>query len=102
MEIFQITKNFPKEELYSLTSQLMRSSRSIPANIGEGWTKRKHENIFLRHLIDANGSCEEVKIWLDFARDFNYLDPEEYHKLTGEYREVGAMLNSLMKNWQTF
>lgn len=102
LEIFKITKSFPKEETYSLTSQLMRSSRSIPANIGEGWAKRKHENIFLKHLHDANGSCEETKIWLDFARDCNYVNVEIHERLTIEYKEVGAMLNSLMRNWKTF
>ena len=102
MEIFKIIKKFPREETYSLTDQIKRSSRSIPTNIGEGWTKRKYENIFLKHLNDANGSCEETKIWLDFAKDCKYIGIDEHNNLTRKYKEVGAMLNSLIKNWQTF
>lgn len=102
MEIFTLTKKFPKEETYSLTDQIRRSSRSVPSNIGEGWTKRKYENVFLRHLIDAQGSCEETKIWLDFAKDCGYLNSGEYENLLIKYKEVGAMLNSLLNNWQTF
>lgn len=67
MDVFQITKSFPKEELYSLTDQLRRASRSIAANIVEGWAKRHFVNIFKCHLLDAIGSCMEVKLWLDFA-----------------------------------
>lgn len=102
IEIFELTKKFPKEEAYSLTNQIRRSSRSIPVNIGEGWAKRKYENIFLRHLVDANGSCEETKIWLDFAKDCHYIDSEKHKMLTKKYNQVGAMLNALMKNWKTF
>lgn len=102
MEIFELTKKFPKEETYSLTGQIRRASRSVPANIGEGWAKRRYENVFLRHLVDANGSCEETKIWLDFSRDCKYINVKEHGKLTDKYNEVGAMLNSLMKNWRTF
>ena len=102
MEIFEISKSFPKEETYSLTDQLRRSSRSIPANIAEGWAKRKYENVFIRHLNDSLGSCEETKVWLDFACDCKYTKIEEYQRLVKGYSEVGAMLISLMKKWQTF
>lgn len=78
MKLFEITKKFPKEETYSLTDQIRRSSRSTPVNIAEGWTKRKYENVFIRHLIDSNGSCEETKVWLDFARDCQYIDTREH------------------------
>jgi four helix bundle protein len=102
MEIFGITKKFPKEEMYSLTMQIRKSSRSVPANIGEGWAKRKYENVFMRHLNDANGSCEETKVWLDFSRDCAYITVEQHDSIINRYNEVGAMLNSLMQNWQTF
>ena len=102
MQIFEITKNFPKEEMYSLTDQIRRSSRSVSVNIVEGWAKRKYENVFLRHLNDSNGSCEETKIWLDFAKDCQYIEIREYDKLMTKYNEVGAMLNSLMNKWQKF
>lgn len=102
MEIFKLTHEFPKEELYSLTSQLIRSSRSIPANISEGWAKRKHENIFKRHLLDAMGSVDEVKTWLDFAKDCKYISSEKHQELITKYGEVGAKLYNLHDNWQTF
>ena len=69
MDIFRITRTFPKEERYSLTDQLIRSSRSISANIAEGWGKRIYENDFKRHLTYAIGSLEETKVWLLFAKD---------------------------------
>ena len=102
MDIFFLSKKFPKEETYSLTDQIRRSSRSIPANIAEGWAKRKHENIFLTHLLDSNGSCEETKIWLDFAKDCGYISNDEHHGLFNQYNEIGAMLNSMLKTWHTF
>ena len=100
--IFDESKSFPKEETYSLTDQIRRSSRSVPVNIGEGWGKRKYENVFLRYLIDANGSCEETKIWLSFAKDCKYITAERYKNLFNGYNKIGAMLNSLLKNWKKF
>lgn len=102
MKLFELAKKFPKEETYSLTDQIRRASRSISVNIAEGWTKRRYENVFIRHLIDSNGSCEETKVWLDFAKDCTYLDTREHEDLFQRYNEVGAMLNSLIKNWQTY
>ena len=61
-EIFHLSKKFSKEEHYSLTDQIRRSSRSIPANVAEGWAKRHFENVFKRHLVDSIGSCDETKV----------------------------------------
>jgi four helix bundle protein len=102
MEIFEVTKKFPKDEVYSIFSQIRKSSRSIPANIAEGWAKRRYENVFLRHLNDSNGSCEETKVWLDFSKDCGYILSDIHTSLINEYNRVGAMLNSLMNNWKTF
>jgi four helix bundle protein len=102
MKIFEMTKNFPKDEIYSLTGQIRRSSRSVPANIAEGWAKRRYENVFLRHLNDSTGSCEETKVWLDFSRDCKYISSEDNEKMINEYNRVGAMLNSLTEKWTTF
>lgn len=102
MEVFWITKEFPKEELFSLTDQLRRSSRSITANIVEGWAKRKYENIFKRHLIDSVGSCDETKLWIKFALDCKYLQEEKYDNLIEHYNEVGRMLKGLHDNWKTY
>jgi len=102
MEIFETTKRFPKEETYSLTDQMRRSSRSVAINIREGYAKRKYEQVFIRHLNDSLGSSEETRGWLDFAKDCRYITKDEYKKLYDRYDEVNAMLYSLMNNWQTF
>ena len=100
MTIFEITKAFPVEERYGLTDQMRRSSRSIPSNLAEGWAKRKHPNVFRRHLLDAIGSCEEVKVWLDFASRCQYISKEKQVELQGQYAQVGAMLFSLENKWE--
>jgi four helix bundle protein len=102
VEIFEITKKFPKEEAYSLTDQIRKSSRSVAVNIREGFAKRKYEQVFIRHLNDASGSSEETKGWLDFSLDFRYISKEKHKQLYGRYDEVNAMLYSLMHNWQNF
>lgn len=102
MEIFLLTSKFPKEEVYSLTSQIRNSSRSIVANIAEGWAKRRYENIFKRHLIDAIGSCEETKVWIDFSEDCKYISNTEHQRLVQNYEELGKMLNGLLQKWHTF
>jgi four helix bundle protein len=102
MDIFWLSKNFPKDENYSLVSQIRNSSRSIPANIGEGWAKRRYENVFKRHLMDAIGSCDETRIWLDFSRDCGYIPEEGHERLAKGYDEVGKMLNGLFERWQRF
>jgi len=102
MEIFEITKRFPKEETYSLTDQMRKSSRSVAINIREGYAKRRYEQVFIRHLNDSLGSSEETRGWLDFARDCRYITEDEYKKLDDRYDEVNAMLYSLTNNWQNF
>ncbi|MEO8168914.1 MAG: four helix bundle protein [bacterium] len=102
MEIFRMSAKFPKEELYSLTNQLRRSSRSVPANIVEGWAKREYENIFKRQLIDATGSIEETKLWLNFALDCKYIGQEEYGQVISRCDEIGKMLHGLHDNWKTY
>ena len=101
-EIFEITKKFPKEETYSLTDQMRRSSRSVAINIREGYAKRKYEQVFIRHLNDSLGSSEETRGWLDFAKDCMYMTKDEHKRLDDKYDEVNAMLYSLMNNWQSF
>jgi len=101
-EIFEITKKFPKEETYSLTDQMRRSSRSVAINTREGYAKRKYEQVFIRHLNDSLGSSEETRGWLDFAKDCMYMTKDEHKRLDDKYDEVNAMLYSLMNNWQSF
>ena len=102
LEIFSLSKKFPKEETYSLIDQIRRSSRSIPANISEGFAKRRYENVFKNHLISAIGSGEETKTWLCFAHDFSYLSKEETERIKGKYTELGAMLYRMIQTWKTY
>ena len=102
MNIFEITKKLPKEETYSLTDQIRRSSRSVAINIREGFAKRKYEQIFIRHLNDAFGSSEETRGWLDLSLDCKYISKEEYEKLDKQYDELNAMLYTLLNSWQTY
>ena len=102
MEIFWLTRDFPKEEVYSLTSQVVRSSRSISSNITEGWAKREYENYFKQHLIHALGSNAETENWLRFAKDCNYISERERDKLDEKLNQVGKMITKLHQNWQTY
>jgi len=102
MEIFKITKKFPRDEQYSLTDQMRRSSRSVPANIREGFAKRKFEKIFIKHLVDAIGSSEETRTWLDFANKCEYLQNDDHERLNKGYDEITAMLFSLLNKWKSF
>lgn len=102
LKIFELSKKFPKEELYSLTDQIRRSSRSVTANISEGFAKRKYEQVFIRHLVDAIGSSEETKTWLSFAKDFTYLSLDNYEILDLQYTELGAMIYKLTNSWKNF
>lgn len=102
MDIFRLTRNFPKEEVYSLSSQIVRSSRSISANICEGWAKRHYESVFKQHLVHALGSCAETETWLDFAESCNYIADEQSNKLRKGLDELGKMLNRLHQNWKSY
>lgn len=102
MEIFEASKEFPKEEKYSLTDQIRRSSRSVTANIAEGFRKRQYPKMFVSKLADADGEATETQVWLDFARDCKYLPVERYADLVKEYEEVGRMLGSMMSTPEKF
>jgi len=101
LDIFKLTLNFPKEERYSLTDQIRRSSRSVAINIREGFAKRKYENVFTRHLNDSLGSSEETRGWLDFAIRCGYINQASHESPDSRYDEINAMLYRLMNNWKT-
>jgi len=92
IRITEITKNFPKDEQYVLTSQIRRSSRSIPANIAEAWAKRKYVKYFVAKLVDSYGEELETEVWLDMSRDFKYISIEMHEDLTNQYSEIRKML----------
>lgn len=100
LDVFNMTRSFPKEELYSLTDQIRRSSRSVPMNIREGFAKRKYQQVFVRHLVDSIGSSEETRGWLSFAKDFKYLSVDEYTQIDNSYDKLNSMIFNLMSNWK--
>jgi four helix bundle protein len=92
MNIFEISKRFPKEETYSLTDQIRRSSRSVRSNLSEGWRKRKYKAVFVNKLPDAEQEAAETQTWLEFAHACCYTDEETYGYLDKGYDEIFAML----------
>jgi len=102
MEIFEITQSFPKEEKYSLTDQIRRSSRSITSNITEAWAKRIYPKSFISKLSDSLGEEYETENWLDYSRDINYITLEIHSKLISNYDEIRKMLISMINNPEKF
>lgn len=102
MEIFWQTRKFPKEEIYSLTSQIVRSSRSVSANISEGWGKRNYEAVFKQQLVNALGSNSETQDWLDYALACEYISKEEHEQFSLKNDSIGKMLTKLYQNWKSY
>lgn len=102
MDIINASKSFPKEEKYSLTDQIRRSSRIVTANIAEGFRKRQYPKMFVSKLANADGEATETQVWLDFARDSEYLSPELHTELIRGYEDVGKMLGSMMSMPEKF
>lgn len=102
MEIFKESKKFPKEETYSLTDQIRRSSRSVCANIAEGYRKRIYPKHFISKMSDSDGECAETMVHLDFAKDCGYITEKVHKTITEEYLQVGKMLGSMMKSPEKF
>jgi len=98
MTVFKLSKDFPHEERYALTSQIRRSSRSICLNLREAWAKRRYEAHFISKLTDCDGENSETDSSLDFARDCGYLTVEQHGELTLLCQEIGGMLGSMIKN----
>jgi len=97
MRIFQVSKSFPDEEKYSLTDQIRRSSRSVCANIAEGWRKRRYPNAFISKLSDADSEAAETQVWLEFAFRCGYLDQNLFDELSKEYdRIMGKLVNMMV------
>ena len=98
MQIFEITKNFPKEEKYSLTDQIRRSSRSVTSCLAESWAKRRYEKAFVNKLTDSLGEENETETWLDYSRDCKYINIENHTEIMNGYDEVRKMLISMINN----
>lgn len=102
MKIFNESKSFPKEEKYSLTDQIRRSSRSVAANIAEGFRKRQYPKMFVSKLADSDGEATESQVWLDFAKDCEYLSLEKHAELIKGYEEIGKMLGTMISMPEKF
>lgn len=102
MEIFHLSKTFPSEEKYSLTDQIRRSSRSVAANIAEGYRKRQYPNAFSNKMSDSDAEGMETQVWLAFAKDCGYLSTDVCNRMIGEYQEVGRMLGNMILNPEKF
>lgn len=96
MEIFHITKKFPSEEKYGLTSQIRKSSRSVCSNLGEGYRKRKYEAHFISKASDADMENSETQVWLDFSLSCEYISKETHNDLTAKSEEIGRLLNDMI------
>jgi four helix bundle protein len=94
VEIYKLSKSFPKEETYSLTDQIRRSSRSVCANIAEAFRKRKYPKHFVSKLSDSEAEAAETQVWLDFALEFGYINIEQFNQLDEIYNQViGKLVN---------
>ena len=97
MRIFELTKGFPKEETYSLTDQIRRSSRSVCANLAEAWRRRRYEAAFVSKLNDAEAEAAETQVWLEFAVKCDYLDPSIARELYTTYDHIlGKIVNMIL------
>ena len=102
MALFELSRAFPREELYSLTDQLRRCSRSVCANLAEAWRKRRYEATFICKLSDSEGEAAETQVWIEYSVRCGYLDRERGTSLYQTYEEVIRMLVALIthpENW---
>ena len=102
MEVFELSKSFPPEERFALTSQIRRSSRSICLNLREAWAKRRYEAHFISKLTDCDGENGETESSLDFAYDCGYVSKQKHAELTAICAEIGKMLSGMMSKALSF
>ena len=102
MEVYEVSKGFPKEEKYSLTDQIRRSSRSVCANIAEAYRKRLYIKNFISKLTDSDAENSETTVWLDFAFKCSYLGKENRTQMLQESAEIGRLLNFMIQNPEKF
>ncbi len=102
MRIFEISKRFPPEERYALTSQIRRSSRSVGNNLREAWAKRRYDAHFVSKLTDCDAENSETDTSLDFARDCGYIVADEHLELVSQCDEVGRMLGEMLRRPEKF
>ena len=101
-KIFELSREFPAEERYSLTDQIRRSSRAVKAMIAEAWGRRRYKAVFVNKLDEALGEATETESWLDDARDAQYLSTEEFNALDSKYISIGQMLSRMIDRADDF
>jgi len=102
MRIFQLTKEFPAEEKYSLVDQIRRASRSVCANTSEAWRKRRYIAVFKNKITDSMQEASETQCWLEFSLACKYIEKDVFDSLDDEYEQIIAMLNSMERNAKKF
>ena len=102
MEIYEISKSFPAEEKYALTSQIRRSSRSVCLNLREAWAKRRYEAHFISKLTDCDGENSETNSSIDFGYDCGYITQDVKIKLSDKNEEIGKMMGAMLNNPEPF
>jgi four helix bundle protein len=102
MDIFEISKGFPKEERYSLTDQIRRSSRSVCSSIAEAYRKRRYEAHFISKTSDADMENSETQVWLDFAFKCKYINKNNLEELVNRSQEIGRLLNHMIENPENY
>lgn len=98
VQVFELSKAFPREETYSLTDQIRRSSRSVCANIAEAWRKRRYPASFVNKLSDADTEAAETLVWLNFALRCGYLNEQNHAELCDHYQHICAQLTTMMND----
>ena len=101
-KLFVLSKDFPKEELCSLTDQIRRSSRAVNAMIAEAWARRRYRAAFINKIDEALGEAMETQAWLDHALDCGYIDRTQHRSLDETWQKVGAMLNRMIQRADDF
>ena len=102
MDIFEVSKTFPKEEKYSLTDQMRRSSRSVCANFGEAYRRRKYPAHFVSKLTDSDAENTETEIWIKFAYKCQYINENIFNDFISRISEVGKLLGYMINNYEKF
>ena len=102
MELFELSKEFPVEENYSLTDQIRRSSRSVCTNLAEGWRKRRYKAVFVNKLTDAEQEAAETQTWLEFALACKYINQEIFKNLDEKYEHIFAQLITMERKADSF
>ena len=102
MEIFELSKDFPKEERYSLTDQIRRSSRSVSANIAEAYRKRRYVNHFISKLTESDAENSETNVWLEYSLTCEYINQEKFDILNMKNIEIGKLINYMINNPNKF